>query len=64
MELSTPSLIIICVLTFLLVFVILPAFFNNLKKLWYLKHNKTTYTESFFYDAEKGEILSTRTPIH
>jgi len=69
MELSTFSIVLIIVLTLLLVFVILPAIFNNVKKLWYLKKNKGYSSgfnmhQSMYYDAKKGTIEADQSPIH
>jgi len=67
MELSTGSIIIICVLTFILVFILLPSIFNCTKKLWYLKKNSGpngVRHESMFYDAKKGTLVNDQMPIH
>jgi len=64
---STPSIIIISVLTLVIAFVLIPAIFNQAKKLWYLKKNSGScgfYHESMFYDAKKGTIEADQMPIH
>ena len=68
-ELSTFSIILIIVLTLILIFFVLPALFNNLKKLWYLKHNGGysngfNVHQSMYYDAEKGKIEADQLPLH
>jgi hypothetical protein len=39
-----------------LIFVAIPMFFNQLKKIWYLKHNKDTGKKGMFYDSKNGKI--------
>jgi len=67
MELSTTSIIIISVLTLVITFILLPAIFNNAKKLWYLKKNSGPCGfkhESMFYDAKRGQLIDDQMPIH
>lgn len=66
-ELSVLSIIIITVLTLFISFVLLPAIFNQAKKLWYLKKNSGVNGfkhESMYYDAEKGTIEADQSPLH
>lgn len=67
MELSITSIIIISILTLILVFILLPAIFNQAKKLWYLKKNSGPFGfkhESMFYDAKNGQLIDDEMPIH
>lgn len=67
MELSVTSMIIITVLSLLLAFVLIPALFNNIAKLWYLKKNSGVNGfrhESMFYNAKEGTIEADQSPIH
>ena len=67
MELSTFSIIIIVALTMLFVFVLLPSIFNQIKKLWYWKKNSGpngVHREGMVYNAKKGRLEATNTPIH
>lgn len=64
---STISIIIISVLTLVIALVLLPAIFNQVKKLWYLKKNSGPNGfkhEGMFYDAKKGQIVDDQMPIH
>jgi len=63
-DFSTYELILLIILTLMLILWLIPSFFNQLKKIWYLKHNKDSYSIGMFYNAEKGKIESDQSPLH
>jgi antibiotic biosynthesis monooxygenase (ABM) superfamily enzyme len=67
MELSTFSIILALVLTLVLSFILIPALFNNIAKLWYYRKNSGVNGfrhESMFYNAKEDTIEADQSPIH